>query len=112
MPRRHFFYQADDIEYTARVLRRSTGFFVPTSVVEHRTATKQTWTSDERRFYHHARNNVFMLRGEAWERSEKPALAWALAGSALEYLRLNGFSMESARTLVQGLVAGLRPPGS
>ncbi len=39
MPKRHFFWQADDIEYTARILRHAPGYYVPRSVVEHRTPT-------------------------------------------------------------------------
>jgi GT2 family glycosyltransferase len=110
MPVRHFFYQADDIEYTARILRRASGYFVPESVVEHRTPSKQTWTSDERRFYYHARNTVLMLRGSAWAPREKPALAWSLVASSIEYLTLNRCSGKSASTLVRGLLSGLRSP--
>jgi rhamnopyranosyl-N-acetylglucosaminyl-diphospho-decaprenol beta-1,3/1,4-galactofuranosyltransferase len=110
MPLRHFFFQADDIEYTARILRRASGYFVPRSVVEHRTPSKHTAIGDERRFYHHARNTVFMLRGDAWEPREKPALAWALARSAGEFLRANRASPASVRTLVSALVAGLARP--
>jgi rhamnopyranosyl-N-acetylglucosaminyl-diphospho-decaprenol beta-1,3/1,4-galactofuranosyltransferase len=112
MPIRHFFYQADDIEYTARILRRATGYFVPQSVVEHRTPSKQTWTSDERRFYYHARNTVLMLRGGAWAPGEKPALAWTLLTSSIEYLRLNRWSSQSARTLARGLADGLTSPAA
>jgi rhamnopyranosyl-N-acetylglucosaminyl-diphospho-decaprenol beta-1,3/1,4-galactofuranosyltransferase len=107
MPLRHFFYQADDIEYTARILRRATGYFVPDSVVEHRTTSKEAWIEDERRFYYHARNNVFMLRGDAWAPWEKPALGWALARSAVEYLRANRFTPSSAWTVLRALAAGL-----
>jgi GT2 family glycosyltransferase len=110
MPRRRFFYQADDIEYTARILRHGRGYFVPASVVEHRTPTRQVWTDDERRFYHHARNTVFMLRGDAWTTWEKPALGWALARSIVQYLRANRFSAASATTVVRALAAGITSP--
>jgi rhamnopyranosyl-N-acetylglucosaminyl-diphospho-decaprenol beta-1,3/1,4-galactofuranosyltransferase len=110
MPRRHFFYQADDIEYTARILRSGEGYFVPGSVVEHRTPSKHTWTGDDRRFYHHARNTLFMLRGDAWTAREKPALAWALARSVVDYLRATGFSRASLRNLAGALSAGVREP--
>lgn len=110
MPLRHFFYQADDIEYTARILRDAVGYFVPRSVVEHRTPSKHTWTDDDRRFYYHARNTVYMLRGEAWAPREKPALAWSLARSAIEYLEANRLSPASLRTLLAALTAGIRPP--
>jgi rhamnopyranosyl-N-acetylglucosaminyl-diphospho-decaprenol beta-1,3/1,4-galactofuranosyltransferase len=115
LPARHFFYQADDIEYTARILRRTRGYFVPASVVEHRTPSKHTAVGDHRRFYHHARNTVYMLRGSAWAPEEKPALAWSLACSAVDYLRANRLSANSIRTLAAALAAGLarkapRPP--
>jgi rhamnopyranosyl-N-acetylglucosaminyl-diphospho-decaprenol beta-1,3/1,4-galactofuranosyltransferase len=111
MPRRDFFWQADDIEYTARILRQERGYFVPGSVVEHRTPSKQTGTSDERRFYHHVRNTVLILRGDAWASWEKPALAWSLVGSIVEHLRLNRFAPASVWTVVRGLGAGLSRPG-
>lgn len=110
MPMRHFFYQADDIEYTARLLRDGTGYYVPGSVVEHRTPGRQTATSDERRFYFHVRNNLFMLRGRAWTTAEKPRLAWTVARSALEYLRKNRWSASSARTLIRGVRDGVTQP--
>lgn len=110
MPMRHFFYQADDIEYTARLLREGIGYFVPTSVVEHRTPGRQTATSDARRFYFHVRNNLFMLRGTAWTAQEKPGLAWALARSAGEYLRANRWRPAAVRTLARALRAGLTQP--
>jgi GT2 family glycosyltransferase len=108
LPLRHFFFQADDIEYTARVLRRAHGYYVPRSVVEHRTPSKHTWIGDDRRFYHHARNTVYMLRGDAWTAAEKPALAWSLGRSAVEYLSARRFSPASVRTLAGALAAGLR----
>ena len=108
LPRRDFFYQADDIEYTARILRRARGLFVPESVVEHRTDTPATGVSDDMRFFYHARNSIFMLRGiEAWTAREKPALALWVMRSLLEYLRLNRFSARSLRTLAGALRAGL-----
>jgi rhamnopyranosyl-N-acetylglucosaminyl-diphospho-decaprenol beta-1,3/1,4-galactofuranosyltransferase len=107
LPLAHFFFQADDIEYTARILRRARGWFVPTSVVEHRTPSKHTAVGDDRRFYHHARNTVYMLRGAAWAPEEKPALAWSLARSAVDYLRANRLSLGSVRTLAGALAAGL-----
>ena len=115
LPLSQFFFQADDIEYTARILRNASGYFVPTSVVEHRTQSKHTAVGDDRRFYHHARNTVYMLRGEAWAPSEKPALAWSLMRSAVDYLSANRLSPGSVRTLARAVVAGLArtaPPRS
>lgn len=110
LPRRDFFWQADDIEYTARVLRHAPGYFVPHSVVEHRTPSKETSPPDDRRFYYHVRNTVFMLRGDAWAGWEKPALAWALARSTGEYLNANRLSPAGVRTVLRALAAGITSP--
>jgi rhamnopyranosyl-N-acetylglucosaminyl-diphospho-decaprenol beta-1,3/1,4-galactofuranosyltransferase len=107
LPPRHFFYQADDIEYTARILLEGQGYYVPGSVVEHRTPTQHTAVDDDHRFYYHARNTVLMLRGGAWRPSEKPTLAWFLFWTSLVYLRRNRLSPSSIRNVVSGVLAGL-----
>ena len=108
MPKRQFFYQADDIEYTARVLRRASGYFVPGSVVEHRTATKHTAVDDDGRFFYHARNTLLMLRGDAWTLWEKQGLVRFLVRTSIVYLRANRFTAASVRNLLSALEAGLR----
>jgi rhamnopyranosyl-N-acetylglucosaminyl-diphospho-decaprenol beta-1,3/1,4-galactofuranosyltransferase len=111
LPFKPLFYQADDIEYSARILRRERGFCVPDSVVEHRTPEPHDALSDPdgRRFYFHARNTVYMLRGDAWERYEKPALAWVVVESSARFLSANRFDGESIRTVVRAVRDGLRP---
>jgi rhamnopyranosyl-N-acetylglucosaminyl-diphospho-decaprenol beta-1,3/1,4-galactofuranosyltransferase len=111
LPYKPFFFQADDIEYTARVLRHERGFCVPDSVVEHRTKAPHDALSDpdDRRFYYHARNTVHMLRGGAWAPHEKPALAWVVLESSVRYLQANEWSANSLRTVARALSAGLRP---
>jgi GT2 family glycosyltransferase len=110
MPARHFFFQADDIEYTARVLRHEPGYAVPDSVAEHRTKTPHDALSDpdDRRFYYHARNTLYMLRGRAWAPHEKPQLGWVLVSSAGRYLRANRCSPGSAATVLRAVRDGLR----
>src|SRR5207248_8471397 len=103
LPARHFFFQADDIEYTARVLRDGRGFFVPSSIVEHRTQTKHTAVDDHRRFYYHARNTVLMLRGSAWRAREKPVLLFWLVTSTFNYLRANRFHPGSLSNAVKAI---------
>ena len=110
MPPRHFFYQADDIEYTARILRDATGYYVPASVVEHRTPTQHTAVDDDHRFHYHIRNTILMLRGRAWMTREKPALVWVLFWTSLIYLRINRLSWNSVRTLLGALISGIRSP--
>jgi GT2 family glycosyltransferase len=110
MPLRQFFYQADDIEYTARILRDARGYFVPRSVVEHSTPTTHTAVDDDHRFHYHIRNTILMIRGRAWERREKAGLWSVLVGTSLTYLRRNRLRPSSVRNLVSGLIAGLRTP--
>jgi rhamnopyranosyl-N-acetylglucosaminyl-diphospho-decaprenol beta-1,3/1,4-galactofuranosyltransferase len=115
LPRKPLFFQADDIDYSARILRRERGFCVPDSVVEHRTPKPHDALSDPdgRRFYFHARNTVHMIGGDAWEPREKPALAWVVIESSLRYVKANRFSFESLKTVGRAVRDGVRPlPGS
>src|SRR5438093_4725588 len=100
MPPRHFFYQADDIEYTARILRDASGYYVPASVVEHRTPSQYTAIHDDNRFYWHIRNTILMLRGRAWRTREKPWLVWVLLSTSLIYLRINHLRPRSIKNLL------------
>lgn len=109
-PNPNFVYQADDIEYTARILRRGRGYYVPSSVVEHRTATKYPPSGDGRRTYFALRNNLFMLRGGSWDPSEKPALAWAVARAAAAYLRATGLTPAALGVLGRAARDGLTQP--
>ena len=110
LPPRHFFYQADDIEYTARILRDAKGYYVPASVVEHRTPGQHTAIHDDHRFYFHIRNTILMLRGRAWRAREKPALVWVLVSTSVIYLRINHLSPRSVKNWLAALVAGVRLP--
>jgi GT2 family glycosyltransferase len=111
-PEKAFFYQADDIDYTATILREQRGFFVTDSVVEHRTAAPLDPGTDTepRRFYFHARNNLWMLGGPAWRRAEKPATVWFVLVSSARFARANRFSRESLATLWRAARDGRRRP--
>ena len=114
LPRKAFFFQADDIEYTARLLRREHGYLVPESAVEHRTRTAHDAVhGGGDRFYFHARNTLWMLRGNAWEPREKPVLAWVLLRDSRAYLGVAG-PRRAATDVLRALRDGLlRPvPGS
>ena len=104
-----FFFQADDIEFTARLLRTGHGYLVPESVVEHRTPTPHTFMGDPVRFYHHLRNTLFMIRGEAWDPSEKASLCWVVVDSAARFLAANRFSRASVTAVMRAIAAGLGP---
>jgi rhamnopyranosyl-N-acetylglucosaminyl-diphospho-decaprenol beta-1,3/1,4-galactofuranosyltransferase len=111
LPRKALFFQADDIEFTARLLRHERGFCVPDSVVEHRTKAPHDALSDPdgRRFFFHVRNTVHMLLGPAWELREKPALAWVVLESSARFLHANRWRRESVTTVVRAVSAGVRP---
>lgn len=105
-----YFLWADDIEYTARVLRTDPGYLVPCSVAVHRTQAPRGAAADAgERFYYHVRNNLFMMRGAAWSTTEKPGLVWSLGGSILAYLQETRWRWPSVRIVVRGLLHGLGP---
>jgi rhamnopyranosyl-N-acetylglucosaminyl-diphospho-decaprenol beta-1,3/1,4-galactofuranosyltransferase len=111
MPLRQFFYQADDIEYTARILRHTPGYYVPRSVVIHDTPEQHTAVDDDHRFYYHIRNTVLMIRGRAWELREKPGLVWVMIWtSGLYLLKKWRRPLPAAVNLVKGIAAGFRVP--
>jgi len=115
LPEAAFFYQADDIDYTARILREQRGFLVTDAVVEHRTAAPLDPGTDTqpRRFYFHARNNLWILGGPAWRAAEKPATVWFLLVTSARFARANRFSRESLATLWRaGRDGRRRPPAS
>lgn len=113
LPDTRFFLWSDDIEYTARITRGGGGtraVLVADSVVEHRTRTPHTAVTETGgRFYFHARNTLFMVRGRSWSAVEKLSLLYLLALTSVQYVRAGG----SARTVVRGLRDGLarRPRG-
>ena len=105
LPEARYFIWSDDLEYTARVTRGGgRAVLVPASVVEHRTATPHTAvTALGDRFYYHARNTLYMVRGRSWSTLEKGSLLYLLALTSLQYLRGGG----SPRVVLRGLRDGL-----
>jgi len=65
-------------------------------------------TGDERRFYFHVRNTIYMLRGTTWERSEKLSLMWFLFSTTQAFLRYHRFRRRSVAVVARGLRDGLR----
>ncbi|MDY6143829.1 MAG: glycosyltransferase [Arcanobacterium sp.] len=62
LPKAAYFLWNDDFEYTTRVLRRRTGLYVPTSVVEHRTkAFGNAASHPGSRFRLEVRNKLWMF---------------------------------------------------
>jgi GT2 family glycosyltransferase len=108
LPDAAFFFQADDIDYTARILREHPGYYVPLSVVEHKTKAAHDATHDPFRFYHHFRNTIWMMRGDAWADGEKLALFWVLVETPVRFFKLNGVNRVTLGTIARGLRDGLR----
>ena len=108
LPHKHYFLWSDDIEYTARVLRRERGYTVPDSVALHKTPTAYTavQTTDSR-FYYHVRNVLFMIRGGAWDTKDKVGLGVLLVRTSASYLRYNRYRPRNALIVLRGLRDGL-----
>jgi GT2 family glycosyltransferase len=106
LPEARYFIWSDDIEYTARVTRGGgSAVLVPDSVVEHRTAKPYTAvTSAGERFYYHARNTLYMVRGRSWSPLEKVSLLYLLVLTSLQYVRAGG----SPGVVLRGLRDGVR----
>lgn len=111
LPHGYYFVWNDDLEYTARLLRSGHGFWVPASVVEHRTTEPYTAASSGgSRFYFDVRNRLFMMRSDAWSSREKLQLARHLEANVRRYLLGNRLRPAAVRTVVRGAWDGLRPP--
>ncbi|SLM90770.1 glycosyltransferase [Brachybacterium nesterenkovii] len=86
LPLADYFIWSDDFEHTGRLLRHGRGIHVPSSVVEHRTATfGNAQASPGGRFYYDVRNRVWALgRTRSFAPLERvlyggrTALGWAL----------------------------------
>ena len=110
LPSVPYFIWGDDIEFTARLLRDETGFYVPSSVAVHKTAlpyAASRSTSD--RYAIDVRNKLWMLRaGDVWTRDERPWWFLLTIKAALEYVRFNRWSPRSVATVLRGVRDGLR----
>jgi GT2 family glycosyltransferase len=111
-PIKAYFFQNDDVEYTARILRHERGFLIADSVVEHRTAAPATALEDSPfKLYHAIRNTLQSLKGDAWATEEKPVLLWSALSSGARFVWRER-SLESARVLWRALRDGVRPLSS
>lgn len=112
LPLPHFFIWGDDVEFTARILRDEPGFLVPESVVFHWTdAPKGAANLLGDRFYYHVRNSLFLLRGSAFQPSERLAYARWYFGTLIRYIRETRGDWRALATLARGTRDGLRREG-
>jgi len=86
LPIAEYFIWNDDFEFTSRVLRRSEGWYCPSSVVVHKTKVFGSSDADPgERFYFEVRNKLWLFRFS-------PAFAWwerslYVAATARRWLR-------------------------
>jgi len=108
LPLRSYFNCRDDIEFTARVLRRETGYLAPKSVVRHGRGAGSSPCEGPGGLHHYVRNTVLMLRGSAWGKREKVLLVLDIIRAARTGLGHGGSLPSRAIPIVRGLAAGLR----
>ena len=112
LPPAHYFIWQDDIEYTTRVLRDAHGYMVPESVAWHWTPKAYDTITDSRdRFYYKARNQLWILRGDSFEGTERIAFAGAWLAVIRQYLRESPDRRAALRTTWRGVRDGVRWSG-
>ncbi|TBH20985.1 glycosyltransferase family 2 protein [Thermus thermamylovorans] len=88
LPHKAFFIWEDDLEYTARALRRGLGLQVRESEVVHKSASKPylSATTGENRVFYGVRNRLWVLRSSAFGPLGKTFLLAQLLLGILAYL--------------------------
>jgi rhamnopyranosyl-N-acetylglucosaminyl-diphospho-decaprenol beta-1,3/1,4-galactofuranosyltransferase len=106
LPIADYFIWNDDFEFSMRILRRSRGFFVPASVVVHKTVKLGATDVDPgARFYYEVRNKVWLIR---LARGLSPAEKLLYTGSSLRRWARTFAASADRPLLVTGLRTGLR----
>ncbi|WP_304650405.1 glycosyltransferase [Nostocoides sp. HKS02] len=110
LPTADFFIWNDDFEFTARILRRSPGIYLPRATVVHKTRELGTRTADPGdRFYYEVRNKVWTFRDGAAFGFPEVLLRVAIAVVNWARFFAHSGDREVLRTaLVRGLRDGLR----
>ena len=108
LPLADYFVWADDVEYSARILRENPGVAVPQSVVLHKTPRKHGSLDPGERFYYHVRNGMWMLRrSAAFSGREKTKLWGGFCLSLAKHLKACRYSGESFARIFRGLRDGV-----
>jgi GT2 family glycosyltransferase len=111
LPHPHFFIWGDDGEYTARILKHSTGYTVPSSVVEHRTPGLEPVHHDTSgRYFYEVRNKLLQMRGSSFTAPEKVHLLVGTLMGIVIYLRHNRWRPRALLTVARGTWRGLLDP--
>lgn len=109
LPLADYFLWNDDFEYSARLLRRARGLFVPSSVVTHKTKARVSSDADPgERFFFEVRNKLWVfLRSRALKPWEKLAYAGASVRRWIRTFRSSRNRGVLLTGLRQGLAEGL-----
>ena len=108
-PPGHYFVWLDDIQYTARILRREHGYVVPQSSVVHYTPQPYNTVTDTReRFYFKVRNHIWLLRGPSFGGREWLGYARSLVRAIVTYVRRSPSRRAAVATVLRGVRDGLR----
>jgi GT2 family glycosyltransferase len=108
LPHAEYFMWNDDSEYTARILRTDLGFFVPASVVQHRSATASVPV--ERggpAMYYEFRNKLWMIRSGSWGPTEKGLLVLETLAVLRTFLVRGRFAPAALRIAARGVAHGI-----
>jgi rhamnopyranosyl-N-acetylglucosaminyl-diphospho-decaprenol beta-1,3/1,4-galactofuranosyltransferase len=106
LPIADYFIWNDDFEFSMRLLRRSRGFFVPGSVVVHKTVKLGATDVDPgARFYYEVRNKVWLIR---LARGLSPAEKILYTGASLRRWARTFAASADRPLLLTGLRTGLR----
>lgn len=108
LPLRPYFACRDDVEFTARVLRRETGYLATKSVVRHGRGDGSSPCTGALGLHRYVRNTVLMLRGSAWGKREKVLLVLDIVRAARTGLDDGGTRASRVVPVLRGLAAGLR----
>ena len=109
LPIASYFLGGDDVEYTARILKRELGVAVPDSIVTHKTPRKAgTIDAPAGKFYYYVRNTTWMLtRSSAFHGGEGTKLALRFLVSLGVYMKRTRFAGASLNAIGLGLWHGL-----
>jgi rhamnopyranosyl-N-acetylglucosaminyl-diphospho-decaprenol beta-1,3/1,4-galactofuranosyltransferase len=109
LPLEDYFIWSDDVEYSARVLRRGLGVCVPGSIVVHKTASNYRWLdAPPERFYFHVRNSTWMLlKSSAFAWNERIVRSAKFVVGCLVYAARSRSLLRTTRALMNGLADGL-----
>ena len=105
-----YFFWNDDLEYTARVLRRRSGYWVPSSVVYHETPEAHVpLVASVPNFYYEVRNKLYMLRGGSWTVREKLRFGRQLGVNVVRFLMRHRMRSDAVGVVARSVRDGLRP---